>query len=87
MAAIPELLNKEDWKAVLSSVDTVLFDCDGDWHCQVSTQYCACGHGDCITLFVRMFVFGLVIGVLYLSGNQSVPGAHELVRALKEQVR
>ena len=31
MAAVPELQNKEDWKGVLSSVDTVLFDCDGDW--------------------------------------------------------
>ena len=31
MAAIPELLNTGDWLRVLSDVDTVLFDCDGDW--------------------------------------------------------
>lgn len=27
--AMAELRNREDWEAVLDSVDTVLFDCDG----------------------------------------------------------
>ena len=67
-----EIASRKDWDLLLADVDTVLFDCDGTY--RICLSY--------LPFIVHNLYF---VGVLWL-GEECIPGAQELVRALKQKV-
>ena len=78
-----ELKSSEQWKELVSSVDTFIFDCDGKFLCSsyhgenekqptmlTACYTCTCTH----------------TGVLWLGTGEAVSGAQDVVKFLREKV-
>lgn len=80
MAESRRLKTGEEWKELLDSVDTILFDCDG------ACTSIVCRHSLDTPLYLYI-IFIYLIGVLWVGNADLVPGAREAIAFLRSLVK